>query len=309
LYGATIAGGKWGYGVVFRVNKDGTGFTNLHSFETLNINGSGPYTNSEGACPNSTGGLVLSSNTIYGTTDYGGSSGGGTVFKINTDGSGFTNLHSFVDGSFIGFDTTSGLLLSSNILFGLTQAGGNFSNGTVFCLNLDGTGFTNLHSFTTLVNGTNCDLTFSANTLYGTAGYGGLFGVGTVFAINTDGTGFTNLYSFNFSGPNTDGVNPSGKLLLSGNMLYGTTQDGGSSGDGTVFSLALPPPSLTITHTSTNAILTWPTYAPGVSLQSSTNLISPSIWSTNLPAPALVNGQNAVTNPISGSQMFFRLSQ
>jgi hypothetical protein len=60
-------------------------------------------------------------------------------------------------------------------------------------------------------------------------------------------------------------------------------------------------------------ILTWPTnYAgfdySGFKLESTTNLVSP-IWTTNLPAPMIVNGQNTVTNPISGTQQFFRLSQ
>jgi uncharacterized repeat protein (TIGR03803 family) len=41
------------------------------------------------------GDLVLLSNTLYGTAFYGGSSGKGTVFAIQTDGTGFTNLHSF----------------------------------------------------------------------------------------------------------------------------------------------------------------------------------------------------------------------
>jgi hypothetical protein len=33
------------------------------------------------------------------------------------------------------------------------------------------------------------------------------------------------------------------------------------------------------------------------------------VWTTNSPAPVVVNGQNTVTNPISGAQQFFRLSQ
>src|ERR1035438_9786665 len=44
-------------------------------------------------------GLILSSNTLYGTTFQGGTYDGGTVFKINTDGTGYTNMHSF-NGSY-----------------------------------------------------------------------------------------------------------------------------------------------------------------------------------------------------------------
>src|SRR6266851_4913594 len=57
-------------------------FTTLHSF-----------TGSDGAVPMA--GLVLSSNTLYGTTVNGGTSDNGTVFAVNTDGTGFTNLYSF----------------------------------------------------------------------------------------------------------------------------------------------------------------------------------------------------------------------
>src|SRR5579862_7075025 len=63
-------------------------FTNLHSFAAAPY-----YTNSDGAYPY--GGVILASNTLYGTALSLGSSGNGTVFKVNTDGTGFTNLHSF----------------------------------------------------------------------------------------------------------------------------------------------------------------------------------------------------------------------
>jgi hypothetical protein len=44
-------------------------------------------------------------------------------------------------------------------------------------------------------------------------------------------------------------------------------------------------------------------------LQSTTNLSSPAVWSTNSPAPVVIGGQNVVTNPITGPQQFFRLKQ
>jgi len=50
------------------------------------------------------------------------------------------------------------------------------------------------------------------------------------------------------------------------------------------------------------------TVTTGLTLQSATNLGS-AVWTTNSPAPLVVNGQNTVTNPISGTQQFFRLSQ
>jgi len=101
-------------------------------------------------------------------------------------------------------------------------------------------------------------------------------------------------------------------LAASDNTLYGTTSSGGTIGSGTVFSFSLLP-HLAIVASGQNIILTWLTnYAgldySGFTLQSTTNLLSP-VWSTNSSAPVVVNGVSTVTNPISGGQEFFRLSQ
>jgi len=246
LYGTAVQGGSSGNGTVFAVNADGTGFTNLHSFTTETTNSSGIYTNTDGVYPEA--GLVLSSNALYGTAYYGGSSDMGTVFTINTDGTGFTNLHSFAGYPNDGANPQAGLILSGNTLYGTATQEGLAHFGTVFAINTDGTGFTNLHNFTKEPFGTNTDgafpigaLTLSSNTLYGTANGGGRSGNGTVFKLNTNGTGFTTLYSFTaLFGPfstNTDGAFPSGGLIISSNTLYGTAFNGGRSGHGTVFSL------------------------------------------------------------------------
>src|SRR5438270_518090 len=85
-------------------------FTTLHSFN-----------HSDGANP--LAGLVLSGNTLYGTAQSGGSSGYGTVFAVNTDGTGFTNLHSFTARNTFGANSdganpAAGLVLSGNTLYG-----------------------------------------------------------------------------------------------------------------------------------------------------------------------------------------------
>ena len=131
----------------------------------------------------------------------------------------------------------AGLILSGNTLYGTTAVGGS-GRGTVFAVNTDGTGFTNLHSFT-FNDGARprAGLILSGNTLYGTAYDGGTSGNGTVFAVNTDGTGFTNLHDF--AGYPNEGGNPYARLTLSGNTLLGVTFNGGPSDCGTVFSLSL----------------------------------------------------------------------
>jgi len=240
LYGTTQSGGGSGWGTVFAVNTNGTGFRTLHSFAATSGSAGGYGVNRDGAGP--IAGLLLSGNTLYGTAQYGGSSGNGTVFAIKTDGTGFTNLHNFTAtaGSTGGYGTNrdganpvGGLILSGNTLYGTTVGGGSSAGGTVFAINTDGTGFTNLHIFTFNDGAYPWDrLILSGNTLYGTAAVGSS-GRGTVFAMKTDGTGFTNLHNFTFN----DGSRPRAGLILSGNTLYGTAYDGGTSGNGTVFAV------------------------------------------------------------------------
>ena len=319
LYG-TAGGGSSGIGTIFAVNTDGSGLTNLFNFS--GTNGGGPVS-------------IISGNTLYGTGG-GGSLNNGTIFAVNTDGTGFTNLYTFT-ATHPPYYTNSdgvgprGLILSGNTLYGVAAAGGPYwsakfsgasGNGTVFAVNTDGTGFRTLHGFTAssqfpnLINSDGVTpiggLTLSGNTLYGTAQQGGSSGWGTAFALNTDGTGFTNLHSFtrisnpdSGNGANSDGALPQTALLLSGNALYGTAFGGGAAANGTVFSLSFRP-QLTIVRSGTNVILTWPANVAGFdytgyTLQSASALTG---TFTNLPAAT-----SPYTNPITGPQQFYRLSQ
>jgi len=339
LYGTTTTGGSAGYGTVFSINTDGTGFTNTHIFAAGALNSSELTTNSDGILPMA--GLIISGNTLYGTTELGGSAGAGTIFAINTDGTGFRTVYTFTNGS-DGSDLYGKLVLSGNALFGTASEGGNSHWGTVFAVNTDGTGFATLHSFTALpgpysgyYGGTNSDgaipyagLVLSGHTLYGTTFEGGSSGYGTVFALNTDGTDFTTLHNFTSLPPfpggsappptNSDGANPRGSLILSGNTLYGTAYEGGSSGYGTVFSLSLPlPPQPTITSSAGYVTMTWPTNAVaftspptnggGFTLQVCTNLGSP-VW-TSLENLAVSNGVFYFTEPMQtgGAGRFYRI--
>jgi uncharacterized repeat protein (TIGR03803 family) len=297
LFGTTAHGGSLGEGVVYMVNTDGTGYTNLYNF----TGGTDGY--------NVESGLVLAGNTLYGVTGQGGTFDYGTVYAINTDGSGFTNLYSF-NGDSDGSHPYSKLIVSGDTLYGTASDGGPDGKGTVFAIKTNGADFTVLHSFTAFSNNTNGDganpftgLAMAGNTLYGVANDGGNWGWGTVFAVNTDGTGFTNLYSFTGG---SDGAWPIA-VTLSGSTLYGTTQSGGNSGSGTVFALNLVP-TLGIATVGSQVVLSWPAWSPNFSLQTTTNLASPA-WAPVFLPQVLVNGQNMVTNPISGNQQFYRLIQ
>jgi uncharacterized repeat protein (TIGR03803 family) len=256
LYGVSALGGASGppaNGTVFKVQPDGSGFSILYSFTNGN-DGSGPMA-----------GLILSGNTLYGTTKNGGSGGHGTVFKINTDGTGFALIYGFTAYSpgtnSDGASPVASLVLSGNTLYGTTSAGGSANSfGTIFKVNTDGTGFTNLHTFGLL--GVSdpafplAGMVLSGSTLYGTTSAGGGSGAtGTVFMINTNGGGFATVHVFPaaVSGTNSDGAHPKAGLLLSGSLLYGTTSAGGM-GYGTVFCLNTGDSTFTNLYNFTNGV-------------------------------------------------------
>jgi hypothetical protein len=72
--------------------------------------------------------------------------------------------------------------------------------------------------------------------------------------------------------------------------------------------LSAPPPTLGIQlQTGNNVRLFWTTNAPGYSLQSTTNLLSPQ-WTTVTDGSAVVGDQITVTQPVAGTR-FYRLAK
>ncbi len=236
LHGMTASGGNGGGGyggTIFKVNADGTNYRILHNFA-----GGG----SDGQW--APGDLTRSGSILYGMTYNGGNRGdNGTVFKINTDGTGFQLLRSFSGGSNDGAKPHGSLLLSGSMLYGMTSQGGIVNLGTIFKLNADGTGFLLLHSFAGGA-GDGASPFFSSfvqsgSVLYGMTPRGGASNLGIVFQINTDGMGFTVLHTFT----GADGSKPASSLLLSGSTLYGMTSEGGSNNLGVIFALDVPAPA------------------------------------------------------------------
>src|SRR2546423_366121 len=200
-------------------------FTTLHSFN--GTDGSSPLS-----------GLVLSGDTLFGTTVSGGRSNLGTVFKINNDGTAFTTLHHFSGGA-DGGNPKAGLVLSGSTLYGTAAYGGS-AWGTVFKINTDGTAFTTVYTFSAGTDGSYpyAGLTLDGNVLYGAAG-------NTVFTLNEDGSGFTTLYDFRerilFAG-----------LLLSNSRLYGATISGGDWSQGSLFTVDTGGTSFSTLYSFTN---------------------------------------------------------
>lgn len=229
IYGTTLLGNP-ASGILFRIEKDGTGYTVVHSFGGTG-DGAGPL-----------GGVVEGTDgKLYGTTNGGGAYGGGAVFRINKDGTGLTLLRSFAASGTDGRYPYAGLIDAGGILYGTTSAGGTAGNGTVFKIAEDGTGYAVLHHF---AGGTSDGAAPSApvylasdGRLYGTTVSGGSSGLGTVFGLNTDGSSYAIIK--HFAGGTSDGAVPyyGGVVELSG-LLYGGTNGGGSFGGGTLFQVA-----------------------------------------------------------------------
>lgn len=317
LYGTTVGGsgpgqGGSSYGTIFRIGTDGTGYATLHSFSVPTSPDFSVGINADGTRP--FGGLRLAGGVLYGTALAGGAGAHGTVFKINTDGSDFTTLYSFSafgvgsannDGS----NPQGRLVLAGDTLYGTAYRGGTGSSGTVFAVNTDGSGFIALHHFTYGSDGgePRAGLVLSGTTLYGTASHAGSQSNGTVFKVDTGGTEFATLHTFTGLG----GQTPEAGLILAGNTLYGAAYAGGSGGNGTVYSLTLAAaaPRLAIARDGANVVLAWPVADAGFTLESTTDLTAPAAWTTVTPAPSEVAGKNTVTKPVTGTQIFYRLSQ
>jgi uncharacterized repeat protein (TIGR03803 family) len=121
LYGTTKYGGTGGgYGTVFKLSAKGK-LILLYSF-TGTPDGENPYAR-----------LIRdASGNLYGTTFYGGTSGYGTVFKLDTAGK-LTILHSF-NSAPDGANPLGGLILDkAGNLYGTTSDGGDLSCGFSGC--------------------------------------------------------------------------------------------------------------------------------------------------------------------------------
>jgi uncharacterized repeat protein (TIGR03803 family) len=222
LYGTTLEGGTFDEGTVFKVDPSGNE-TVLHNFTSSNGAGAYPL-----------GGLVMdAAGNLYGTTQFGGSSNDGTVFKLDTSGNE-TVLHSFAD--YDGGNPGAGLIMdAAGNLYGTTRQGGLLEAGTVFKLDTSGTE-TVLYSFGSFGDGAHpapALIMDKAGNLYGTTVQGGTAFNGTVFKLDISGNE-TVLHSFT----GNDGGSPLAALVMdaAGN-LYGTTNQGGANGSGTVFEL------------------------------------------------------------------------
>jgi uncharacterized repeat protein (TIGR03803 family) len=224
LYGTASGGGAFNYGTVFELAQGSSTITALASFN-YGIDGTNPVA-----------GLIMDgSGNLYGTASAGGAIADGTVFELAKGSGTITTLAPFngTDGA----DPQAALIMdSSGNLYGTTVSGGSSGDGTVFEL-------TRSDKLIALVsfNGTDGANPYaglimdSSGNLYGATVSGGASGLGTAFELVKRSRKLITLASFS----GTDGANPYAGLIMDGSgNLYGTTEKGGASGDGSVFELA-----------------------------------------------------------------------
>lgn len=261
LYGATSTANVVTGGLIYRLAANGSGIATLYQLRIED--GYSPF-----------GGVVLGSDgRLYGTTSIGAANEAntsGTIYRLATDGSGFTVLHRFANftgvnanGSPVntnGTNPDSELVEGSDgFLYGVTRTGGPNGNGVVYKIAKDGSGFAVLHAFgpiTSAANATpvtNADgfalvaplVVYADGYVYGTATRGGTTGNGTIFRVRVDGTGFEVLHTFpalvassTTAATNGDGAIPLAGLTDGGDgMLYGVASSGGNTGNGTLYVL------------------------------------------------------------------------
>jgi uncharacterized repeat protein (TIGR03803 family) len=136
----------------------------------------------DGARP-STGALVQSRNVLYGLTQSGGTSNFGTLFAYNVTTHNMDVLHSFMAGPEDGNGPSGSLVLDGAYLYGVTEAGGKYGNGTIFQFDTTTDALTLLHSFNYTDGSEPTDLVKSGRYLFGTTSSGGSAGDGVLFSL------------------------------------------------------------------------------------------------------------------------------
>jgi uncharacterized repeat protein (TIGR03803 family) len=208
-------------GTVFKQRTAGTANILLYSF-------SGP----DGANP--VGGLTLARDgNLYGTTELGGKSNQGTIFRI-TPGGALSTLYSFTGGADGTLPFAAPIEGNDGNLYGTTNGDAVSVAATVYKLSDNGV-LSTIYTFPDIVSNARSPVLQASNgDLYVTSSSGGTSGAGTIVKLTTDGT-VKAMHNFSAT---SGGNSPQGLLIQAADgNIYGTTVGGGIYGLGTIFTL------------------------------------------------------------------------
>jgi uncharacterized repeat protein (TIGR03803 family) len=236
LFGTTYVGGPSSQGTVFELSKSGSSWkeTVLHSFDDIS--------GSDGYYPYGTLAFDAAGN-LYGTTIYGGKTGGGTVFQLKASNGKYTYhlIHGFTTSSSSAYYPYGGVVVDpkNGYIYGTTYYGGVIWNvGAVYQLReVSGVWISSvIYTFLgdSLGQYSESSLAVDATgNLYGTNYQGGAFNLGDVFKLTPGANNkWTEKIIYSFKGyASKDGAYPyyAGVTIDAAGNLYGTTYQGGSS--------------------------------------------------------------------------------
>jgi uncharacterized repeat protein (TIGR03803 family) len=223
VYGTSSGlGGSLGDGRVFEIAKGSHTATPLTEFNGSN-----------GEFPN--GVTIDAQGNLYGTTAVGGADGIATAFEVARGSNAITPLATFPGR---GAAPKAVVVDAQGDLFGTNNSGGPKGAATVYEIAHGSGTVTNLATFGGIDGaGVSHVVVDNQGNLYGTTEDGGTFGDGTVFEIARGSNTVTTLASFN--GLTGQGPNPNVGVVVDGQgNLYGTTVEGGTNSEGTIFEIA-----------------------------------------------------------------------
>jgi uncharacterized repeat protein (TIGR03803 family) len=236
FYGTTFTGGTNHQGAIFTITSAGT-FTLLHQF-------SGTNGVADGTAPEI---LLPSGSSFIGTTVEGGTNNAGTIYTITPAGTlttirQFSGTNGVADGLLPILTFANGANFIGTVFNGIP--GETLTTGTVFQITAGGA-FTTLHAFGG-AEGTEPIVTAKTGANFiGTIADGGSNGVGSAFEMTSAGT-VTTFYQFSGTNGVMDGSSPGLEPIQdNAGAFYGVTQDGGTNGQGLIFTLST---SGTLTH-------------------------------------------------------------
>ncbi len=227
LYGTTYGGGANDLGAVIKINLSDNNSVVLHSFS-----------GADGSYPGA--GLTLATNgNYYGTTVMGGSNNLGVVYSITPSGA-LTVLHNFAGGSDGEYPYGPPIQAIDGNFYGATSGTPDSSNeATIYKLTSTGA-YSVIYSFSQSTTGVGVYglVQGSDGNLYAAANGGGAYNAGTIVKVTTAGL-LKETHTFN---PAWDGGHGpfypvAIPMVASNGILYGTTQDGGVYGQGTIYDI------------------------------------------------------------------------